>query len=475
MDVRRLITVALGVGIALAAPAAAHAAGLVAAYDRYEVGKGFEIALANASTGAKLTVPAGVNTPDDELHPSLSPDGRYLVWVRMRLLPKLNGDIVPPAERTLFMLDRQTGVVTTLNTGTGPPAGPTFGNRSQRSVVWGLRPFSTSCCILKFQAVNADNTINGSTGFPLDFAPAPAGQLLDAPHAAIDVGNLHVSWVTSDANTGAMLDAGTTLVALRDGPPVRADFGDATSPVSHPVARRGDQYVALDSTTGTDADIETISFPGETALTPAPTPITSADPERMPAWSPGGLQLGFVRTTAGRRRLAVYDLTPGLQDILNAPIDLGADAPTPQTRAFQSSWGGLSIAESSALDVPVVTCNIVCLQSLQSATVKLKPVVSSTTKGQTIGIFVARVTGRRKLLGRTVPRIKRIGRVPLGKTRKGRNSFRWNRKVNGRRLKRGTYLLTYRALRGKRIVSTSGSIRFKVSKRGGIRGAKRQK
>ena len=84
-----------------------------------------------------------------------------------------------------------------------------------------------------------------------------------------------------------------------------------------------------------------------------------------------------------------------------------------------------------------------------------------------------RVTGKRKLLGRTVPRIKQVGRVPLGKTRKGRNRFRWNGKVNGKRLKRGTYLLTFRALRRTRVVSTSGSIRFTVTDRGRIRGVKR--
>jgi hypothetical protein len=105
--------------------------------------------------------------------------------------------------------------------------------------------------------------------------------------------------------------------------------------------------------------------------------------------------------------------------------------------------------------------------------VVLTPTLSTSTTTQTVGIFVVRVTGKRKLLGRTVPRIRPIGRVPLGATRKGRNSFRWNGKVNGRRLKRGTYLLTYRALHGKRIVSTSGSIRFKVTRQGRIRGVKR--
>jgi hypothetical protein len=396
----------------------------------------------------------------------------------MRLLPKLNGDIPVPADRTLFMLDRQTGVITTMATGNGAPAGPAFANRTNRTLTWGVRPHSTTCCVQKFQAIAADNTISGSTGFPLGFLPAPAGQNLDTPHVAMDsvpLSNIYLSWVSTDANSGATLNAGTTMAALRETGQLRADFGGADSPVSHPVPRRGDRYVALDKTTGSDADIQTISFPDETALTPAPTPITTADPERMPAWSPAGLQLGFVRTTGGRRVLPVYDLTPGLQAILNPPIDLGADAPTPQTRVFQSHWGGLSIAESSALDVPAVTCTTTCLQSLSTTLTKvqLKPTVSVSPIGQKIGIFVVRVAGKRKLLGRTVPRIKQVGRVPLGTTRKGRNTFRWNGKVNGKRLKRGTYLLTYRALRGARVVSTSGSIRFKVTKQGRIRGVKR--
>jgi hypothetical protein len=42
-------------------------------------------------------------------------------------------------------------------------------------------------------------------------------------------------------------------------------------------------------------------------------------------------------------------------------------------------------------------------------------------------------------------------------------------------LKPGTYLLTFRALRRERVVSTSGSVRFKVTKDGRIRGAKRQR
>lgn len=75
-----------GLALAIAAalvPATADAAGLIAAYDRYETGKGFEIGLVNVSTGATVPVPATVNTTDDELHPALSADGRYLVFTRM--------------------------------------------------------------------------------------------------------------------------------------------------------------------------------------------------------------------------------------------------------------------------------------------------------------------------------------------------------------------------------------------------------
>ena len=172
--------------LAAALPASAPAAGLIAAYDRYETGKGFEIGLVNASTGTRLTVAPGVNTGADELHPALSSDGRYMLFERMQLLPKLNGDIVAPTARTLFMLDRQTGVITTLATGNGAPAGPTFAIRPTRTVTWGVAPHSTTCCIMKFQAVNADNTIGGSTGFPLGFAVPPAGELLDGTHAMMD-------------------------------------------------------------------------------------------------------------------------------------------------------------------------------------------------------------------------------------------------------------------------------------------------
>ena len=123
--------------------------------------------------------------------------------------------------------------------------------------------------------------------------------------------------------------------------------------------------------------------------------------------------------------------------------------------------------------MPGVTCTSGCLLSLAnsnlSQSVSLTPRLSSVTN---VGIFVARVTGTRKLLGRTTPRIRVVGRVPLGRTRKGANRFRWNGKVNGKRLAAGTYLLTYRTLKGRRVLSLSRSIRFTVSRSGRVSGVR---
>jgi hypothetical protein len=223
------------------------------------------------------------------------------------------------------------------------------------------------------------------------------------------------------------------------------------------------------------------SVPNPTA---APAAVNTSAPEQMPAWSPDDLKLGFVRTTASRRTLAVFDATPGIQSVVNPAVDISAEAPTPQTRSFQSVWGGLSMAEAAPVDPPppAAACNVACLSALRPPPgapvlqpVALRPIVKTGSGPIKIGIFIARVTGTRKLLGRTVPKLRVVGRVPLGRARKGTNRFRWDRRVAGKRLTRGTYLLTFRTLKGKRVTSTSNSVRFTVAKSGRITRVNRQR
>ena len=55
-------------------------------------------------------------------------DGRFLVFTRMKLLPKLNGDIPVPAQRSLVWVDLQTGTSPTSR-----PARAARGRRSRRA------------------------------------------------------------------------------------------------------------------------------------------------------------------------------------------------------------------------------------------------------------------------------------------------------------------------------------------------------
>ena len=150
-----------------------------------------------------------------------------MLFERMQLLPKLNGDIVPPAERTLFMLDRQTGIITTLATGNGAAAGPTFANRASRTVTWGVAPHSTTCCILKSRRSAATTRSPAPPGSRLASCPRPQASCWTArmrPWTRYPLTNIYVSWISSDANTGAQLNAGTTMVGLRESGQLRADF-----------------------------------------------------------------------------------------------------------------------------------------------------------------------------------------------------------------------------------------------------------
>ncbi len=75
-----------------------------------------------------------------------------------------------------------------------------------------------------------------------------------------------------------------------------------------------------------------------------------------------------------------------------------------------------------------------------------------------VGILVQRVIGHHRLFGRLVPTLRVVGHVPLGRFKRGKHRLRWNLKVNGHRLKRGTYQVTLRSLtRSKKIRDFGGS------------------
>lgn len=500
---RRRLVLAGGLGAlaALALPGAAQATGLIAAYERYEAGKGFEIKLVNPVTGQQLAVPASVNTTADEYHPALSPDGRFLVFTRATLLPQLDGDVVPPADRVIRVVDRESGSLTSqpfglafgaTNQGAGATVSPSSGGPA---LAYGTRLDPAANGTLTRPIVGARLSGGFTFSDPLslngnNFSAAGSGSFRDFPHVSAQLRQgLRLHGISNFGFSAADGSVTSGITRLRQqtlnsaGEVVDVDQlqlgGGGGTVVNHAVLR-ADGYVALDSSAAAGVDVRTIQFPGESQPANAPAPITTPDAERLPAWSPDGVRLAFVRTPAGgtQRSLLVFDATAGIQTILNPGVALGAEAPTPQLRAFQNVWGGLSLANSSQLDSPVLSCASLCLASISGASaLTLAPTVAArSVVGTSVGILIARVTGTRRVLGRTVPRISVVGRVPLGAAKKGKNGFAWNGRVNGRRLPRGSYLLTFRSLnRRGRILSTSQSVRFSVTAAGRITGARIQR
>lgn len=89
---------------------------------------------------------------------------------------------------------------------------------------------------------------------------------------------------------------------------------------------------------------------------------------------------------------------------------------------------------------PVFSNGHVIVQLSQSA---LAAFVARSGK---VGILVQRIVGRQRILGRREYRLRTVGRVPLGRFTNGHHRVHWDLRVNGRRLRRGRYLVTLRAL-----------------------------
>lgn len=490
------------IALAGAAPAGA-ATSVIAAYEKYVPGQGFEIGLVDTGTGAALPVPAGVNTAADELHPALSADGRWLVFSRMTLTPQLNGNVVPPAARSILRVDRTTTVEPVVLASGG--AGPTY--TALNRVSWGRRQVADPTGsggnqenddLFGFATLAGDApsavAVNTNPPFgviPTQFTGQPGVRdVAAAVSMAAGVGGNIVAYqsVLFDEATGEVRQSVVTADGREPAQGVSvffngldASFAGAAN-TGHPALRTTDRYLAFDESSaadGTDGGSIKSVLLGRGAAEPAPDPVNTADDERQPAWSPDDRKLAFVRTGAtGPRRLFAFDLTPGIQTVVNPGLDIGAVAPNPQLRRFQAIWGGIGLAIVTRPDAANPVCDLLCrsrlLTTANPSVRLLSPTVRTSTPAKrttplTIGISVARITGTTKVLGRTVPRLRPVGRVPLGAARRGRNAFRWNGRVAGRRLAAGSYVLTFRTLtRSGRVHSLSESVRLRLDAAGRI-------
>jgi hypothetical protein len=155
--------------------------------------------------------------------------------------------------------------------------------------------------------------------------------------------------------------------------------------------------------------------------------------ESRPAFTPDSRYLGFIRHGRDSHdRVFVFDNET--QTLINeAGADLGLSVGATRDIGNLSLFVRPLIKASGLTQAGVVTFNV------------LDPTG--------IGILVQRVVGTHKLFGKSVPKLAPVGRVPLGKFKRGNGHVRWNLRVGGKRLKPGRYLVTVRA------VSPKGAIR----------------
>ena len=125
---------------------------------------------------------------------------------------------------------------------------------------------------------------------------------------------------------------------------------------------------------------------------------------------------------------------------VNAPFSVFTTAGSPQRLFGEAVIGGPNC-------VLFPGCNLKIVGQGNGALIE-----GSLAQTNSVGILVQRIVRTKRVHGTRVLVLRAVGRVPLGHHHKGRLKIRWNLKVSGHLLKKGTYLITLRALDSHRNV-----------------------
>jgi hypothetical protein len=416
----------------VAAPAAR--ADIIAAVEVPSASGGdLDVALVNAATGSRISLPAGVNTSANEYHPSITPDGARLVFERsggverIILVDLASGqmaDLFDPLvaqqeqPRTPNLLNNGEHVLLgrpLLDTGSGP--------RPFKPVIGQVDTFDLTPPFTDFTFSEGDPTFaaGGQTLGPTgDSEQASRYIAFGVRSEGFDRVAIH------DTNGAGVTQLASEPAAMYAHPVFRHQGGSHSEVVSFeriPVLRngaRGAAKIAFRSPSFFAPDI---------TLMPELVNAPGAD-ESRPAWSDDGRYLAFVRhPVTGHDRLLVFDTQT--QALLNdTGIDVGA-RPAGAVGDLARRDGNVALWDKPFLAL---------------FTFKGGTFTGSLNNGTSVGILVQRIVGRHKLLGRTVPKLRTVGRVPFGHHRAGRFRTHWNLRVGGHRLRPGRYLVTVRAL-----------------------------
>jgi hypothetical protein len=396
----------------------------------------FDVAVLNASTGTRVALPAGTNTVDDEIHPTISENGRRLAFQRRS----------PAGTDRIVVVDLKTGQSSDLFNGfeaaQRPPGEPAISPDGSKVVVGGpLTP--------------RDSMSNFADLISTDLAAFPAGSYahttLRPQYAVFLVGTVDDPVVGGDGLMAyAINDVNQQLVLMQPD-------GTASMPQGHLPTSDANPAIAADHPTLVVFDQRTLSSDlqhftnGDILFRPAtvagfvgaptalPALVNTAFDERQPALTPDERYLAFVRDGRGNHAsLFVWDSQT--QTLLNpVGVDLGANADTNRDVGSVSLFFHPLIKASKLGPGGLFDVNL--------------------TGPSGIGIIVQRILGTHRVLGRQGYKLGPAKRVPLGTFKKGRHGIRWDLKVDGRKLRAGRYLVTVRAVTPKVVVRELGRSR----------------
>jgi hypothetical protein len=371
---------------------------------------GIDVGLLDLSTGSALTLPAGVDTPAIENHPSISVDGKQLAFERV--------DVAAGTDRIL-LTDLTTGQTRDLIDAfealqihpTAPAIWPEGDAVSTGSQGLGIFTWTSPGSFFRSQDFEGSKLVDPTPGAPDSRShPGPyAARRALAPVNGVSRGQVFVN--NLGGATGPQIVNGSSFSAAHPaianpmlvydirhldaaGKPEQADIG----------------YCRLFFHNGAPCG------QGQGLLPPL---VNSARDESRPAITSDGRYIGFIRDEAnGHERVYVFDTDT--QTLIDPDgTDLG--------RVATIDTGNLSLYQKPVL--------------LVTSFPDFGTLVVNPVSRVPIGLLVQRVVGHHRLLGRRVPTLRPAGRIPLGTFKRGRHTIHWRA-----HLRPGLYQFTPRAL-----------------------------
>jgi hypothetical protein len=400
-------------------------------------GADLDLATVNAATGVRTALPPGINTAGDELHPSLSADGKRLVYERVDHAAGTTRIIVYD-----FSTGRFADLFDAFSAQQEQPSTPAISDDGS-SVLTG-RPL---------QHLDPSQPGVQPSLVRTSLATFPSG-----PFARAQT-QLPGNFGPSGRTLGPAQRGGELATAIRfDGDPARGVIELSSATGSGLINEQNTAYVGHPALSGSVVVFERAAF-ASTGLrdlvfrtssaasvatapdAPLPALINTSHDESRPAFTADDRYLGFVRHTAvAQDLLFVFDTQT--QTLLNpSGVDLGV-LPAFGVGAPARSDGNLVLRQQLILSKATLTLTGLLTAQLLQAT--------------GVGILVQRIVGRHRVLGRMAYKLRPVGRVPFGARPAGRFRVRWDHRVGGKRLPPGRYLVTVRAVTAQRVVRELG-------------------